>query len=126
MLAFDFDLQHATKIINGNQRTVEQALQVFVRNIQIDFGPIASGSSAIAIIAMIVIIPIVVMIITAVTAITGTAVAGTAVAGPTAATTAVIIAAIVMAARTAVVRSASGHQDQVGRAGCNWAGVRLS
>jgi hypothetical protein len=134
VLAFDFDLQHATEIVDGNQRTVQQAPQVFVRNIQIDLGPIASGISAIATIAIIVIIvfiPIVVMIIVAMATVTGTTVAGPAVAGPTvtgptAAATAMVIAAIVIAARTAVVRSASGNQDRVGRAGCNRAGVGSS
>ena len=127
VLAFDFDLQHATEIVDGNQRTVQQAPQVFVRNIQIDLGPIASGISAIAtiaiivIIAIIVFIPIVVMIIVAMATVTGTTVAG-----PTAAATAMVITAIVIAARTAVVRSASGNQDRVGRAGCNRAGVGSS
>ncbi|WP_271897314.1 hypothetical protein [Candidatus Phyllobacterium onerii] len=132
VLAFDFDLQHATEIVDGNQRTVQQAPQVFVRNIQIDLGPIASGISAIAtiaiivIIAIIVFIPIVVMIIVAMATVTGTTVAGPTVTGPTAAATAMVIAAIVIAARTAVVRSASGNQDRVGRAGCNRAGVGSS
>ena len=60
MFEFHFDLEHAAKIVDGDQRPVAQAAKAFLGNAQFDLGTIA-GIPDVVIIEIIVVIPINVM-----------------------------------------------------------------
>lgn len=120
IIDFDLDLQNPAKIVDGDQRSVEQAPQALLRNTQRNFRPVNVVSVAgtavvnaiiivIIVIVIVIIIAIVVMTVSAVAIVIiiviVVAVAGTAIVIPIIAivVVAVVMAAIIAAAATAAV-----------------------
>ncbi|KOF15059.1 hypothetical protein AC244_24685 [Ensifer adhaerens] len=119
ILDFDLDLQNPAKIVDGDQRSVEQTPQALLRNTQRNFRPVnvvpVAGTAVVnaiiivVVIIIIIVIAIVVMTVSAVAVVIiiviVVAVAGTAIVIPIIAivVVAVVMAAIIAAAATAAV-----------------------